>query len=100
MSEHTPGPWELEESPYADGTPWCLITAGDPWSDNKRSMGFRLSGIMRPQDARLIASAPDLLAALQQIAEMSPPAFERGDDPTCGVIDIARAAIAKATGEK
>jgi len=44
-------------------------------------------------DARLIAAAPDLLAALEDVVQMYQPAY----DPP--FIERARAAIAKAKGE-
>lgn len=57
---------------------------------------FDVSGIDHP-DARLIAAAPDLLAALQMmLADFADyPASER----PCLAFDKARAAIAKATGQ-
>lgn len=61
---HTPGPWALESSPYEDGTPYFKITAGEPYIDGEK-MGFGFSAIMREADARLIAAAPEMLAALE-----------------------------------
>ncbi len=90
---HTPGPWVLRRSitahPYAtadvltpDGELLALTFAGH---DRKR----------QPADAnaRLIAAAPELLAALEKMIEPYGPA----DD--CWQIREARAAIAKARGE-
>jgi hypothetical protein len=55
-------------------------------------------GWVRPHNARLIAAAPELLEALERICR----AQERcaGDNPLDGVIDDARAALAKAKGDK
>jgi hypothetical protein len=56
-----------------------------------------------PQDARLIAAAPDLLAALETLLDNGDdPHPLSGRDPTVRREDIgpARAAIAKARGEE
>lgn len=85
MSKHTPGPW--------------IITKGDEWTDcihtetekqgiwtvasvNKRRYEFEAN-------RRLIAAAPELLAAL----------IDMVDGYSMGGAERARAAIAKATGE-
>lgn len=89
MSKHTPGPWEwnknyrgldgpggaviLEYAPY-EGM-WVPDYAGD-WSE---------------ANARLIAAAPELLEALQDLCDTL------GE---CGATAKARAAIAKAEGSK
>jgi hypothetical protein len=93
--EHTPGPWTVEGTQiYA------------PWGDKRRviaktgqTYAWGDGYAMAEADARLIAAAPDLLAALQEGLR------ERPSKP--GVIaeywdwmDMARAAIAKAIGEK
>lgn len=94
MSKHTSGPWTVDpgQGDYmgailgASGVPVCTFgycttyypVEGDPPTD---------------ADARLIASAPDLLEALQQCIDFLP---DRG---LPGIAkDKARAAIAKATG--
>ena len=76
----TPGPWRLAYR--TDGR--CFIT------DSDRRY---LSGeIARPEDWHLIATAPDLYAALDRITTCTWP-------PTQDDVDIARAALAKARGE-
>ena len=52
---------------------------------------------MDEKNARLIASAPDLLKALQRI--VSAESRMKGNNPIAGLCDEARAVIAKATGE-
>ena len=64
---HTPGPWKVEYDPYDDGTPYFRIVAGDQSSRDIKTMGFRLSGIMRADDAALIGASPDLLEILMEI---------------------------------
>lgn len=87
-TQHTPAPWELRQS--TNGY-WFIDheQGGEGYTLTKLECGER--------DARLIAGAPDLLAALQmvnriwshdQTANLAP------DSP----VAIVRAAIAKATG--
>ena len=97
MNNHTPGPWIIEETSDHDAdyrvmdeqevtVCLCYQQPEDTWLAN--------------DNAHLIASAPDLLAALQSITELvkesgfqSPMTEEHFDD----VYSAARAAIAKAT---
>ena len=90
-AEHTPGPWEATLG--ASG-----MTAVE--ADN----GTIVASYVSEADARLIASAPDLLEALHGLIVFGCPACN-GD---CGAanppvlacpIQSARAAIRKATGE-
>lgn len=87
-TQHTPGPWQADSDAYvvneynqviAD----VFINDDDNWRE-------------RAANARLIAAAPELLAALQAVADYLPVSgiLLRND------IDAAmRAAIAKATGQ-
>lgn len=77
---HTPGPWRIEKSPHSNvvsdiigATDWCVAEE-----------------IENLDDARLIAAAPDLLAALRAVVRIC--------DRKTDEFDAARAAIAKATG--
>jgi len=85
MSEqkHTPGPWESGNGTTSiygsDGKEVARRIWHGP-QDDERSLA----------NARLIAAAPELLAALQYLCEVS------HTDPRG--FDAARAAIAKATG--
>lgn len=88
---HTPGPWSLSKPSgiYIDAPTGCIAAL---------NYGA-LEG-----DARLIAAAPDLLAALErleaQISQTSAYDFAcRGDDPELlADVGFAREAIAKAKG--
>ena len=93
MSKHTPGPWIVYE--FVDGydirapEAECYVaTASDPeavWG-----------AIGREEDARLIAAAPELLEALENLLKV-----HEGEGGTQhNAADIARAAIAKAKGEE
>lgn len=94
MSKHTPGPWRAEIGD--ENEPWS-----HQWprivSDEYEVVGTEgLYGDFETDcaNARLIAAAPELLAALKECV----CALE-----TCGkdyrATELARAAIAKATGE-
>ena len=88
---HTPGPW-IADRPGTTGTGYYDVTA---------SLGAQ-AGIVRvakcnsAHDARLIASAPDLLAALEGLAVNFGSFGGRGDYTltiTGEQMDAARAAI-------
>lgn len=95
MSTHTPGPWKVLDyfapqsldqvkMQYA-----VLVEAKPSW----------LCYAFHEGDARLMAAAPDLLEAMQlMVARFEPNAWANELKPK-EVLDIARAAIAKATGE-
>jgi hypothetical protein len=93
-AKHTPGPW--------------FITDGDEWTDgihtetpeqgiwsvayaNKRRHEF-------VANKRLIAAAPELLAALTSLLAMCERQSDFNDDGDGRMFDRARAAIAKAIG--
>jgi hypothetical protein len=93
MSKHTPGPWIVYE--FVDGydirapEAECYVaTASDPeavWG-----------AIGREEDAYLIAAAPELLEALENLLKV-----HEGEGGTqYNAADMARAAIAKAKGEE
>lgn len=104
MSRHTSGPWEI--LPYSGGQ------APIVWTDHKDGWTWDIAHVaMEPGDgtqeanARLIAAAPDLLAALQAAVEcrMVPisSALEGGANKHSRQVHVAdqiRAAITKATG--
>ncbi len=89
MSAHTPAPWELRQSvrgywfiDYEQGGENYTLTALE----------------CKEADARLIAAAPDLLAALQMVNRIWSHDQTSNLAPDSPVA-IVRAAIAKATGE-
>ena len=107
MSKHTPGPWTKAER--LNG-PWWHISSGhtvngQPCKSGRQAVacvhgeskrGATAYAEMFEANARLIAAAPDLLDALHHIEGVS-----MADDPRDlpGIVQTARAAIAKATGE-
>ena len=89
-AQHTPGPWQ-----YGIGNDGASIVSGD----------VVIGHTFEPDDARLIAAAPDLLAALQQCIQSirAMPRTKQAEDiqAECGMFSAsaaARDAIAKATG--
>ena len=94
---HTPGPWRYRRT-YSNGEEvGCAVMP----------MGYDLSTSNLDENeanARLIAAAPELLAACQSL--MRAEGMQRGDRDGCTMgeisqaIDAARAAIAKALGHE
>ena len=97
---HTPGPWIVRDDemdyacPIIDsasvGRGYYASIATATQRDPHPREGGGISIATARANARLIAAAPDLLAALEK-------AVERCDEPEAWSAD-ARAAIAKATG--
>lgn len=106
MGEHTPGPWET-----------CGNSVRTKITDTNRE-GFTIADCClhreeRKANAHLIAAAPDLLTALEQVLDMGLNghddmllAAKRGFELTTGdirgseaAVIAARAAIKKARGE-
>jgi hypothetical protein len=83
MSAHTPGPWHWDVDPLENRTPDVLVD-----KDSRAVMVANWKG--SEADARLIAHAPELLAALEAVVAFS--------GAHGGPYAEARAAIAKATG--
>jgi hypothetical protein len=105
MSKHTPGPWKIDVGARTK-------TARGISAQTRNIVNF--NGLSAPSstqtaaNARLIAAAPDLLEALRSFAAAAYPVAEainkRGHNWSEAyldqVLDTARAAIAKATGEQ
>ncbi|MFN7185965.1 MAG: hypothetical protein ACK5X3_12375 [Pseudomonadota bacterium] len=103
QAKHTPGPWAAEDNfIMADVDVVALVRSKD------------FDAATNAANARLIAAAPDLLAALEHMYYLylsaAPNAFANGVTDSTGTIDEgevlasvdatnARAAIAKARGE-
>lgn len=87
ITQHTPAPWELRQS--ANGY-WFIDyeQGGEDYTLTKLECEER--------DARLIAAAPDLLVALEACLHR----LDAHDDQSAPECLVARAAIAKATGEQ
>ena len=97
MSGHTPGPWTdkaIDESQWGvyDSRGWSVAQA-----HQIKVLSADIKQAERTANARLIAAAPDLLAALERLVRQhgSDGIEYSGDHP----VAVARAAIAKATGE-
>ena len=88
-AKHTPGPWKA--------TCRDMIYKGGDWSEDE-FLQWEVEGPRAPfgrgdffqADAQLIAAAPELLEALQDLCDTL------GE---CGMTEKARAAIAKAEGQ-
>ena len=84
---HTPGPWLAIPTTAISRNPETLrmdiVTTTGEWTP-----AF-VAGDILPEDAHLIASAPDLLSALERLAH---PMADDDD------LDFARAIIRKAKG--
>ena len=92
--KHTPGPWFYgrQNENESGAKPIAYLSASrDPRNFTVWAFADRVRA-SQEDDARLIAAAPDLLAALQEIVKNDPY-----HQSSAGI--IARAAIAKATGE-
>ena len=85
MSKHTPGPWAVEDLKHRYRLR-CSIEATD---------GSLVGESYEEKNAHLIAAAPELLEALENLLKVHEG--EGGTQHHAG--DIARAAIAKAKGE-
>ena len=87
MNPHTPGPWlaipTTAISRNANTLRMDVVTTSGEWTP-----AF-VCGDMLPEDARLIASAPDLLSALERLTH------PMADDED---LDYAREVIARAKG--
>ena len=93
-TKHTPGPWEYRPEPEQPNPYW-----------HQFKVSFGSAGIMEgashdrhgqgAHNARLIAAAPDLLAALEEIIAEAEGGWLRQSL----IAKRARAAIAKAKGE-
>ena len=83
---HTPGPWYIDCQNESAAIGYRAIVDKDGYTVCSPSP-------MGQANARLIAAAPALLAALQSIAEIGPSL------DFVGVREFALAAIAQATGE-
>jgi hypothetical protein len=92
MSGHTPGPWTVNECSHGGG----LLRRGDqvgPGTHPQSSLQ-----VTPMADAVLISAAPDLLAALREIAVDILPEFLRDHPGSYRAVQSLHAAIAKAEG--
>jgi len=89
---HTPGPWRMDH----DGSNWMVVT--DDYPEMVDVWGFNgMPAVEVVANVRLIAAAPDLLAALDDLLiAYCDPGNQGGDHDD--KVEAARAAIAKARG--
>jgi len=87
-SQFTPGPWGRHDTNIYSGDTVLVCCPKNHWSNIELPEAEKLA------NARLIASAPDLLVALERIES------DLGHEPEvyADILSIARAAIAKAKG--
>jgi hypothetical protein len=88
--DYTPAPWKTHAVNYINGTP-------AQWEIRDTRQGvIAITENLNPDDAALIAAAPDLLAALQGLIALADKVDPEG--LFRGLEDIrARKAVAKAT---
>ena len=95
----TPGPWKVVKNTGIIAAKECHIGRIGDFTDKEL---LRFNRARWEADARLIAAAPDMLAALTALAEIANDEMQ-SRPPTMRVkidaIKSARAAIAAATGE-
>ena len=99
MSKYTPGPWRVSAAPQIPdaSTRWIEVYSVDPEDDVAQVTGGNLKAAQA--NASLIAAAPDLLAALEQIVELDLFCASMEDKTkTDALFASARTAIAKAKG--
>lgn len=99
MSDHTPGPWKYQHATgdiTSDHPPYPFrLVARTYLREHPHSL---MMGGEDEANARLIASAPELLAALKALVDECTDRW--GEDSLPSEVYEAREAIAKAKGEK
>ena len=93
MTAHTPGPWNRQKS-YA--TFYVEARLPDGLIQEVAAIGPTQHTEQQEANAKLIAAAPDLLAALNAMMTHMGMDEDEWNKPT---FDQARSAIAKATGD-
>lgn len=88
---HTPGPWRVT-GPNVRAGDALLAMVTDHWANEKTPDAEKMA------NARLIAAAPELLAALHALVGEADLGEIDHDDDTRALIERARDAIERATG--
>lgn len=104
MTQHTPGPWTTSGDCYQEKGSWVVTIQSNnaPPEMNIAAEALSEHKEQAIANAHLIAAAPDLLEAAQACAEWLDLVKQNYPD-MAGLIrgmEAARAAIAKATGER
>ena len=101
MSKYAPGPWEVWTDKANDGTPYIRVYQRTPDDEHITICTMGISDgeawggyVGEEEDARLIAAAPDLLAACERLLRWASWPHAEED------IAAARAAIAKAKAKE
>lgn len=96
--KHTPGPWFLKGSYVRAAIPGALM--GDGPKDFNIAIVYEGYEGDRAANARLVAAAPDLLAALEGLLYLLPREIvslrDPRHEPLTNCLNASRAAIAKA----
>ncbi len=90
MKTHTPGPWQVIDNRSMNGNYWIGTDAWTSHAEVRMGCGEAAELGDELANAKLIAAAPDLLAALQEIVM-------KWGFPNTSEWHRARAVIAKAT---
>lgn len=98
-AKHTPGPWQTDRNNVHSGqiatVHHCL---NNDWVEIWSPDAFAETEEMQEANARLIAAAPELLDALEDLVSFMNLAPELANYDIEVELEDARAAIAKATG--
>ena len=96
--EWTKGPWHVDEQNcHAGNVATCHGDADtwfEVWSPNWSE------GIDQEANAHLIAAAPELYEALDELADLMQGVIEGDYKPDSFTLQVAKAALAKARGEE
>lgn len=99
---HTPGPWSIYETAGNGGNIPARMEVVAPESERAKRLIANVYGFKLPEgraNARLIASAPELLEALEALLQLSiTPGI--GQHQRTKAINTAKAALAKARREE
>lgn len=90
-TKHTPGPWIAQPDPdsiYKDD--WCIGVDGMP---------VDYVATCSERDARPISAVPELLRVAELAVKLNPQINYIGSGMIAELVERAKAAIAKATGE-
>ena len=98
-AKHSAGKWKIDARFLANDPKHCnyRIFAANQVCELTKPQGFYRSPAETEANARLIAAAPALLAALQACESALMLSGDRFNDHKAALVDQARAAIAKAT---
>ena len=95
-TKHTPGPWQEDDCRDAYGGTTIRLRDDTPHGNTNAEP---IATVYRDEDATLIASTPDLLEALNTIANEPISPADAGSRYNLGVVvKIAQKAIEKAEG--